>query len=474
MRLLLPLIATLLLTASRAEGHDPADDYLFVLTSEHDYTAGSFSLIELTSPWEGDLNLAPMHTDNVAVTHNGLIYVVNRWGGDNIQVLDPAQGHATVRQFSVGTGSNPHDIAFVSDTRAFVTRYESAELWEVDPSTGEHTDTIDLSPLADSDGLPEMDGLAIHDGSLYVSVQRLDRSSWPWVPEPPSYLAVIDLADNTLRDIDPQTPGIQGIALAATNPNSLIHVDPMTGDFLIGEQGIGGVLDGGIERIDPETGESGGFVVTEETLGNDLYEWDGFTGRRGFAVTLTQPDYGTEVVAFDFSSGERLATLLSSNLYVYADVIIDPYRDQAVIADRTLENPGLRIFSMSSLEEMTQTVVSTGLFPHHLLKLPASGTGVGDSEPLASRPLLNAWPQPAVADLSLQLDLSHSAVVDLTILDLNGRCVARLLEQAQVAPDRVIRWDGRDDACRHVPAGTYLARIQGPRLDETRILRMLH
>ena len=60
--------------------------------------------------------------------HDGLLYVVNRFGQDNVQVLNPAQGFATVQQFSTGAGSNPHDIAFASPVKAYVTRYELADL----------------------------------------------------------------------------------------------------------------------------------------------------------------------------------------------------------------------------------------------------------------------------------------------------------------------------------------------------------
>src|SRR5262249_6625348 len=121
-----------------------------------------------------------VHQDAVVRTFGDLLYVVNRFQADNIQVLDPANNFQTIAECSVGPGSNPHDIAFVSASEAYVTRFGRPELYIVNPSVGfdcSHfvLDSIDLSPWADADGYPEMDQMAIVGDRLYVSLQRLDR-----------------------------------------------------------------------------------------------------------------------------------------------------------------------------------------------------------------------------------------------------------------------------------------------------------
>ena len=65
--------------------------------------------------------------------YSGLIYVINRFGQDNIQVIDPGNHFATVKQFSTGNGSNPQDIAFLSATKAYVARYGSSDLLDREP-----------------------------------------------------------------------------------------------------------------------------------------------------------------------------------------------------------------------------------------------------------------------------------------------------------------------------------------------------
>ena len=81
------------------------------------WATGSLTSVALDSRAPSP-DVASIGSDAMAPWYKGLLYVVNRFGGDNIQVIDPAQNYATVRQFSVGNGSNPQDIAFVSPTKA--------------------------------------------------------------------------------------------------------------------------------------------------------------------------------------------------------------------------------------------------------------------------------------------------------------------------------------------------------------------
>ncbi len=374
-------------------------DFTYVLTSEYDYSAGSDAVMDINPPWETALYLNDWVGDTEAVFYNGLIYVVSRWGADHITVMDPSDDLRIVRQFSVGAGSNPQHICFVDEHRAFVTRYETTELWEVDPSTGDHTDTIDLSPLADADGLPEMHKMAIHGDRLYVTIQRLDRGSY-WNPEGTSYLAVIDLATNVLIDIDPETPGTQGIVLTAPNPNGGIWVDPLTGDFLISELGFYGVADGGIERIDPDTHASLGFALTEATLGGDLHAWTTGNGWEGYAVSLSS-SWTTRLVTFDLQSGQVTGEIATSSEYAYAHVVVDLVRHELIVCDRTYSNPGLRIYDTRTLEPLTSQPIDVGLYPHWLLAVPGPDSGV-HNQPATFKPRLMAFPQPAVGPVTVR------------------------------------------------------------------------
>jgi hypothetical protein len=456
-------LAALLLAASTA-GATPPDyiqgDWVFVICSEYDYSAGTFSLLDMNPPWPHDNNYGTLHGDAVGCSYRGLIYLIERWGADDIRVIDPQLDFATVRQFSVGAGSNPQEICFAGPTRAFVTRYDETDLWEINPITGEHTDSIDLSPLADADGIPEMHGMAIHDGRLFVTLQRLDRDGG-WLPVPPSYLAVIDLADNTLLDLDPDTPGTQGVALAGTSPSSGIIIDPVRGDFLIGETGSYGAEDAGIERLDPQTLQSLGWVVTEATLGGNLNVWATGNGVKGFAVVLT-PEWVTRVVAFDLLTGENLGTVASASEYAYTHLLVDPPRQQLFVCDRTYANPGIRIYRTTDHAPLTPSPIPMGLYPFWLVGMHGPDSGVGDDAPLAGGPRLELSPRPAAGPLAVNFSLPGAGEVDLGIFDAAGRRVATLARGWRGPGEQRLTWDGAAGDGRALPSGTYFARLRTP------------
>lgn len=469
-------LLTGLLLIVAAAGATPPDyiqgDWVFAICNEYDYSAGTFSMMDMNPPWSHDNNYGTLHGDATGCAYQGLVYVVERWGADNIRVIDPLLDFATIRQFSVGAGSNPQEICFVSPTRAFVTRYDDTDLWEVNPLTGQPTDAIDLSPLADADGLPEMHGMAIHDGRLFVTLQRLDRDGG-WVPVPPSYLAVIDLADNTLLDLDPGAPGIQGVPLAGTSPNSGIVIDPVRGDFLIGQTGTYGAQDGGIERIDPRTLQSRGWVVTESALGGNLNVWATGDGVKGFAVVLT-PEPVTRVVAISLLSGQNLGTVASASEYAYTHLLVDPPRQQLFVSDRTYAHPGIRIYRTTDHAPLTPSPIPVGLYPFWLVGMHGpESVAVEEGRP-AGAPRLALSPRPATGRLTVSFSLAAAGEVDLGIFDAAGRRVATLARGWRGPGEAHLSWDAAAGNGRALPSGLYFARLRtdtGTRWERLPILR---
>ncbi|HUK62737.1 MAG TPA: hypothetical protein VLV15_05365, partial [Dongiaceae bacterium] len=130
LRTRLAAVFALALLASPAAA---AETKAFVVCT--DFMTGSLGVADLATRAVTP-DAAEIGSDAVARWYDGLLYVVNRYGGDNIQVIDPSAGYATLRQFSVGNGSNPQDITFVSPTKAYVSRYGSAAIAIVNPATG--------------------------------------------------------------------------------------------------------------------------------------------------------------------------------------------------------------------------------------------------------------------------------------------------------------------------------------------------
>lgn len=236
-----------ILFANSGHDHGDTDNVLeleplnkaFIITT--DFETGTFATIDLDTR-EAVINRGSIYSDAVARWFNNLVFVINRFGQDNIQILDPSAGYGTIAQYSTGNGSNPHDIAFVSEEKAYISLYEEPRILIVNPLTGKQLGEIDLTNFADGDGIPEVDSLHLYGNNLYASVQRLDRNNF-FVPSGASFVVVIDIATDNITD---QIP---------------VEVNPFTnfvelpdGNLLLGSSGNFGVVgDGGINLMDTWT-----------------------------------------------------------------------------------------------------------------------------------------------------------------------------------------------------------------------------
>lgn len=475
LRVVRPLAALLLVSSllgsatPLARAADPGDRVVAITS---DWQTGGLSLLD---PQAGTVrpDVVPACPDAVVRVHGGLLYVVNRAGCDNIEVVDPATG-AVLRELSVGNGSNPQDIAVISPGRAYVSRYETNELIEIDLNTGARLDSISLAAFADADGLCEMHRMHLIGDRLFVELQRMVRHSWPdpWVPEPPSLLAVIDLRTRQLVDADPVLPGVQAIALAGTNPVAPIVEDPENGDLLVPEAGQYGVIDAaGIERIDPVTLRSEGFLARESDLGGDMVDFvipavgrDGApgastrdaahrTGLRAFAI-VSLSGFNTALVSIDVAEGTVIDTLRNPGGYTLADVLL--HDGKLYVSDRDRERPGICVYDAST-GRLLAGPISTGLPPVELVLLsgtsglPATADGgiLGRAAPNpSSGPVRLVW-RPGPADPPLSLD----------VFDPAGRLVRRVsLQNVPLAADSFLVWDGRDDDGRRARTGVYFLR----------------
>jgi len=150
----------------------------FVLTT--DFRTGSYSVVDLaTRSVTKDIRRGGVHSDTLARSFSGRVYVVNRLNADNIQIIDPQQGYTTPAnaQVSVGNGTNPQDIAFVNVTKAYVSRLgrTAPRLLILNPTTLATLGEVDLRSLLepnDRDGTPEPAFMLVNNGLLYVVLQH--------------------------------------------------------------------------------------------------------------------------------------------------------------------------------------------------------------------------------------------------------------------------------------------------------------
>jgi hypothetical protein len=345
-----------------ALGGCPAETRAFVTTST--FEEGSYASVTLDEP-RAIVPSSPQRRifrDAVARTYDDLIYVVNRLYADNIQILDPADGFTTRLQCSTGNGTNPHDIAVVSRHKAYVTLFEKRELLIVNPSAQRDCKDfvlgrIDLSSLADPDGIPDMDQMAIVGDRLYVSLQRLDINSVLRLPAGNGGIAVVDVATDQL---------VGGVELSGPNPFAATKgLTVRDGALWIAEAGKFNVFDGGLERVDLSTNSASGFVATETDLGGDITDFAIVSDHRAYAI-VNRPGFVNALVSFDPSTGQLLETHHSSSGYTLFDIELND-RGELYLADRGRRTPGLRIFRAADGTPLVDGVLALGLPPFEIL-----------------------------------------------------------------------------------------------------------
>jgi len=322
-------------TASPTDLNHPPGNTAVILGANYTDPTGTLGIIPLAAPRTPVTNLQVTHSDalvrSFGAAGGGLLYVVNRLGGDNIQVVDPSNFHV-LNQFSVGRSTNPQDIIVTSPTKAYVTLYQPEDnespdrtvddLIIVNPQTGLLLKTIDLTPFTGNDGdrFARASSMVIVGDLIFVAVQDLPGNlSLP--PNQPGKLAIINTKTDSL---------IGSLVLVGHDPIAMAY-SPETGFLYVGDADFFNPTSsyGGIEVVDPETFATHGIVINEATLGGapgdiDVSKTKGFV-TVGFGDPVAK-DYATKVVSFD------LNTLAQANVYQSTTYI----QDLAIAPDGTL------------------------------------------------------------------------------------------------------------------------------------------
>ena len=438
----------------------------FVVTT--DYSTGSFSAVNLGTRAVAK-DVAGVWSDATLRWYNGKVYVVNRAGQDNIQVIDPAAAYATVFQFSTGSGSNPQDIAFASPTRAYVSRYDMQALLVCNPQTGATLDTISLAAFADADHLPEMAHLALIGNHLFVAVQRLDRLN-NYVPTAYSLVVVIDTEADTVLDVDPITPGRQAITLVARDPVTAFSYVPESHRLLIGCAGRFLQNDGGIEAIDTQALQSVGLISTEAQLGGDIGDVEWYSPTHSYAI-VSDASFDAHLVSFDPSTGVKLGTVRSPGGFSLPDCAIND-RGELYVADNGFTTAGLYVYQAGT-DALIAGPLDTGLPPNQIAFDGARSEVAGVSDApvgAAGFEFAAPWPNPARDRITFALRLPASAAVQVEVFDLAGRRVATLADGVRPAGESNFTWRPADAAGRRFDPGIYLVRARIGSLERVRRL----
>jgi hypothetical protein len=433
-----------------------ADTKAFAFTS--DFTTGGLSVVDLATR-SVTLDVEPVCSDAALRYFGGLLYVVNRFGCDNVQVIDPGS-YATVRQISVGNSTNPQDIAFVSATKAYVSRYASADLLVLNPShpQGLPMSTISLAGFADSDGLPEMARMIRIGRYLFIACQRLTNFS----ASNPSVVVVVDTQTDQVVDVDP-APGVQGITLTARNPVTTFEYDRVRGRLLLGCAGSFGALDGGVELIDPHAFTSEGLLASESTLGGDLSDIAWHTATHAYA--LVSAGSVNRLVAWNPHDGAKIADRYTANGgFSLPDMEINDRGELYVCKNPSPPSgsdlPGLLVFSVAT-DGLLAGPLNTGLPPVAVIfdRATDAVTAVPAPTPVALE-LSEPWPNPAQRHVRVALGLERAGDVGVEVLDAAGRRVQSLASAWIEAGEHAWTWGLTNLEGQRVTAGLYFVRAR--------------
>jgi hypothetical protein len=439
----------------------------FVITS--DFSTGSMSAVDLDTRAVAK-DVAGVWRDATLRWFNGKLYVVNRLGQDNIQVVDPAAGYATVLQFSTDPGSNPQDIAFATPTKAFVSLYGRQALLVCNPQTGATLDTISLASFADADHLPEMAHLALVNGRLFVAVQRLDRLNG-YKPTDYSLVVAIDVLADTVLDADPITPGKQGIMLTGKNPVTTFSYVPETHRLLIGCAGAFQQFDGGVESIDVDGLRSDGLIALESQLGGDIGDIEWYSPTHSYAI-VSDVGFNSSLIAFNPSNGAKLGTLRAPGGFSLPDCAIND-RGEIYVADNGFLTAGLYVYRAGA-DTLIAGPLDTGLPPNQItfdaVRAEVAGVGGSGGPGVMARAIELAapWPNPARKGVTLALRLRESGTLRVEVFDLAGRRVATLADGPRKAGEVALQWNGSGPGGRPAEPGIYLARARVGNVTEAR------
>ena len=319
--------------------NEPRPQGRLLVATEQYGSGGGVTAIDLETR-QARVNVALTHDDVTLRWYDHKIWVLNRYGADNIMILD-GDDYSLLKQFSVkldrNTPCNPHDIAFLDRCRLYVSCYEQPDILVVDPQAppGEELQgTVDLRALADDDGIPEASHMHVTSEGVWITVSRMRRNHG-WVPAPPSYLALVDPRTDVLID---------EVELQGRNPVGPIHEIPATGALVVATAGDWSGEHAGLELVDPATKTSSSALSAQE-LGGVVSSFSLDASGCGYAVVSRPITYETAVKRFCLEpSMDPISDCVPFDSFLITDVAVTD-SGALVVTDTSSQPPGVRFFT---------------------------------------------------------------------------------------------------------------------------------
>ncbi len=232
-----------------------ASSTAFLVAGDFGSGTGIASTIDIPALTVNQNVVAGVASDDPALRYEGgKLYIINRFGRDNITILDAAT-LTFEGQVSTGAGSNPQDVA-ARGSNLYVAALAAPGVLKIDAQGA--IEIIDLSALDENDGIPDCSSIYRVGSTLVVTCGILDN----FVPAGPGKVAFIDSNDDTIIDV---------LDLGTDNPFGFIQPagGMLDGELLVPTVTFGAdLLTGCVERISVAPAPSvAGCLVENSDLG---------------------------------------------------------------------------------------------------------------------------------------------------------------------------------------------------------------
>jgi hypothetical protein len=141
--------------------------------------------------------------------------------------------------------------------------------------------------------------------------------------------------------------------------------------------------------------------------------------------------------------------------------------------------PAHRSAAPAQVYRFTDTPAISGVYYYRLVQKDADGSSTcsGWLEVMVSPPresrLLQNHPNPFNAQTEVRFQLAQACQVVLTVWNVQGQQIRKLLEEERAAGYHTIHWDGKNEGGLAVASGVYLLRMKAGTVVETRRLLLM-
>jgi len=347
-----------------------------VATQAPDWGSGSQSIVNYSAPRTATNDLFSTSYSTPFISSYGkYFYRIEGYGSNNVTKFSIDDPSTPIWQFStegLETNSNPYQMVFVNDTKAYLIRYGSPKVWIVNPSATKESEfrkgELDLSAYSNCDGSPEANSGIIANNKLFIAMQRLCS----WAVSDSAYIAVFDVNTNT--EINTGQGGTRkGIELGIRNPTGKVkYYDGYI--YIPGEDGYSyGSSDSyaGIQKIDAST-----YIANPSIIAPNKYitNVEVISSTKGYFTQYNIQGYDsswglsygdTALKSFNPQTGDidpgNVAGIDNAADRNLQDIVADA-SGLLWIADASLTNPGIYIIDPTT-DTIQEGPISTDLNP---------------------------------------------------------------------------------------------------------------